>query len=147
MRIEDAHYKNDLLAYEYMTYTRYLISFAQLLALRCSCTLTWCIPPSGSIKENMLTVPLRTYLELFSDYFWSLSEGVLLLPQRAGMIFNRAVNWMICVIGELIYIKNILRVCYEFRVFLCRDISIFFFAKSKFLWGIADCLPVYGVIQ
>ena len=49
----------------------YLIPIAQSIAVRCSWTLTWCLPPSGSTKANMLQVPFLLYSE---SVFW-LSPG------------------------------------------------------------------------
>ena len=69
----------------YMTSDRYLISSAQSTAVRCSRTLTWCVPPSGSTKANMLTVPLRTYSE---SVFRSLPGIIGSGSQEAGMAFH-----------------------------------------------------------
>ena len=67
---------------------RYLISIAQSIAVWCSWTLTWCLPPSGSTKANMLQVPFLLYSE---SVFW-LSPGRTgsgcLTSSKAGMAFH-----------------------------------------------------------
>ena len=46
-----------------LTSTRYLISPAQSIAVRCAHTLTWRMPPRGSTNVKMLQVPFRIYSE------------------------------------------------------------------------------------
>ena len=66
------------LASGYMTSHRYLISSAQSLAIRCSCTLIWCVLSSGSINAKILHVLLWVYSE--SNLPDALLRALELLP-------------------------------------------------------------------
>lgn len=61
--------------------------------MRCSRTLTWCVPPSGSTKANILAVPLRTYSQsVFRSLPGTIGRGFLIPPPEAGMAFRPCIR-------------------------------------------------------
>ena len=64
---------------------------------------------------------------------YTASEAFRLRFEKRFCWISNSMDRVSGVIGKLIYIKDILHACYEFRVFFCRDAPVVVFLRSKFV--------------
>lgn len=125
MGIQIIHNKDNLFASGYIVSDRYFISLAHSIAVRCSCTLTWCFPPSGSINAKMLHVPFLMYSEsIVRSSPFRIEAWDSCIPEKLIWLLVHTYYWIIPVKWEFIYIKNILHMCYEFGISFLGDAPV-----------------------
>ena len=135
MRVEIVHYKDDLFGI-------WVHDIHQIPDLLCPVHCSTVFPHAYMVcsaerlyKSKYADSPvadiLRIRFPVTSGTHWQGFPGI---PKKLVRFFIHAHDRTLCIIRELIYVKDILHARYEFRVFFDWDAPVFVFVRSKFVF-------------